>query len=197
MPVSIILANPNPNSFCHAIAQRVIRTLESIGKPFYFHDLCAEGFDPLLPSAEIPRNGALPFAIARHCDEIADAEGVVIVHPNWWGMPPAILTGWVDRVIRPGVAYEFLEGDQGEGVPHGLLKARFALVFNTGNTAIEREMRVFGDPLERIWKDCVFGLCGVTRFRRRLYETIVTSTPEQRRKWLCEVGEIVLEEFKR
>ena len=32
-------------------------------------------------------------------------------HPNWWGMPPAILKGWVDRVVRPGLAYEFLEGD--------------------------------------------------------------------------------------
>jgi len=28
---------------------------------------------------------------------------------NWWGQPPAILKGWVDRVIRPGVAYEFLK----------------------------------------------------------------------------------------
>ena len=32
------------------------------------------------------------------------AEGFVIVHPNWWGMPPAVLVGWVDRVMRPGLA---------------------------------------------------------------------------------------------
>ncbi len=68
-------------------------------------------------------------------------------------MPPAILKGWVDRVIRPGVAYEFLEGDGGEGVPCGLLRARAVLVFNTGNTYLEREMKIFGDPLETIWKN--------------------------------------------
>ncbi len=26
--------------------------------------------------------------------------GIVIVHPNWWGQPPAILKGWIDRVTH-------------------------------------------------------------------------------------------------
>jgi len=197
MPVSIIVAHPNPNSFTHALAQGVCQTLKSINKPFYLHDLYAEGFDPLLPAPEISRIAALPALIQRHCDEIAVAQGIVIIHPNWWGMPPAILAGWVDRVMRPGVAYEFLEGDNGEGVPHGLLKIKSAVVFNTGNTKMERELKVFGDPLQRIWKDCVFGLCGATHFRRKLFETIVTSTLEQRQKWLAEAGRIILEEFNR
>lgn len=197
MPVSIILAHPNPNSFNHALENAVIDALKSINKPFYFHDLYAEGFDPLLPAHEFPRNAPLPSLIQQHCDEIAMAEGIVIIHPNWWGMPPAILAGWVDRVIRPGLAYEFIEADQGEGVPNGLLKARYAIVFNTGNTAIGREMAVFGDPLQRIWKDCVFGLCGVSNFKRRLFETIVTSSLEQRQKWLLEARQVVLEEYSR
>jgi NAD(P)H dehydrogenase (quinone) len=193
MPVSVILAHPNPDSFNHALAQTVAQTLKSIDKPFHFHDLYAEGFDPLLSSAEISRNASLAPLIQRHCDEIAVAEGIVIIHPNWWGMPPSILTGWVDRVIRPGVAYEFIEGDSGEGVPHGLLKAKIAIVFNTGNTQIDRELKVFGDPLERIWKDCVFGLCGVTNFKRRLFETLVTSSPQQRHQWLAETRQMILE----
>jgi len=53
------------------------------------------------------KDAALPDAIKQHCEEIALVDGIVIVHPNWWGQPPAILKGWVDRVIRPGVAYEF------------------------------------------------------------------------------------------
>ena len=52
--------------------------------------------------------------------------------------PPAILKGWIDRVMRPGVAYEFLEGGSGKGVPNGLLKAKAALVFNTSNTPEDR-----------------------------------------------------------
>ena len=97
-------------------------------------------------------------SIAR---EIAQAQGIVIVHPNWWGQPPAILKGWVDRVLRPEVAYRFREGDAGDGVPVGLLKAKAAVVFTTSNTPRERELASFGDPLETLWKNCIFGLCGV------------------------------------
>ena len=95
-------------------------------------------------------------------------------------MQIAILKGWVDRVIRPGIAYEFLPGGNGEGVPRGLFKARKALVFNTSNTLPERELLTFGDPLQILWKNCIFGLCGVQDFHRKTYGVIVTSTPEER-----------------
>jgi NAD(P)H dehydrogenase (quinone) len=114
-----------------------------------------------------------------------------IVHPNWWGQSPAILKGWVDRVIRVGVPYEFEEGDSGEGVPIGLLKAETALVFNTANTPEGRELEAFGDPLERLWRDCIFDLCGVKSSCRKVYRVIVTSTPEQREAWLDDVQAIV------
>lgn len=101
------------------------------------------------------------------------------------------MKGWVDRTIRPGVAYEFLEGDGGEGVPHGLLKARAAVVFNTSNTEETRERKVFGDPLETIWRNCIFGLCGVSTFHRRTFGMVVTSTGVQRKNWLETVREDV------
>ena len=195
MRILMILAHPDPTSFNHAIAAEARAAMEENGHTVLFHDLHAEEFDPALPAAEIPRGAALPPLIARHCEEAATADGIVIVHPNWWGMPPALLTGWVDRVMRPDVAYRFIEGDDGEGVPVGLLKADTALVFNTSNTEAKREETVFGDPLERIWKDCVFDLCGVRRTVRRMFRIVVTSTLEERREWLREVREMVNTHF--
>ena len=195
MNVSLLLAHPQPGSFNHAIAQAAREELAAAGHRVVFHDLCAERFEALLPPGESAREARLPPAIAAHCAEIAAADGIVIVHPNWWGQPPAILKGWVDRVIRPGVAYEFLTGDSGEGVPRGLLKARAAVVFNTSNTAPERERAVFGDPLETLWRNCIFGLCGVTNFHRRTFGVVVVSTAEQRRAWLAEVRRTVARVF--
>ncbi len=195
MLIMLVLAHPDPASFNAAIAHRCHVALEHAGHTVRFHDLHAEGFDPVLPACEIPRNATLDAVVARHVAELTAADGVIVVHPNWWGMPPAILTGWVDRVFRPGAAYEFVEGDSGEGVPRGLLRARAAVVLNTSNTEAGRERRVFGDPLDRIWKDCIFGLCGVTDVRRRVFETIVTSTPPQREAWLVEAEALVLETF--
>jgi putative NADPH-quinone reductase len=187
MNVSIILAHPDPKSFNHAIANTAADTLRRNDHQVILHDLCQEQFPPLLSAAELQKDAKLDPVIARHCKEIASADGIIIVHPNWWGMPPAILKGWIDRVLRPEVAYRFVEGDQGEGVPVSLLKAKAAIVFNTANTPNERERDAFGDPLETLWKNCVFDLCGVKNVQRRTFAVVVTSTLKQRAAWLAEV----------
>lgn len=195
MRILMLLAHPDPASFNHAIARAVADALEVRGHHVALRDLYGEGFDALLPASEFARAALLDAAIESHCAELAEAEGIVVVHPNWWGMPPAALVGWVDRVVRPGVAYEFVAGDSGEGVPVGLLRARTALVLNTSNTFPERERDVFGDPLDRIWRHCVFGLCGLLDVRRRTFSVVVTSTAEERAAWLAEAARLAEECF--
>lgn len=187
MMISVILGHPNPGSFNHAIADTVVDSLTTNDHEVRFHDLYAERFDPLLLSPEMSKHARLDPLIQQHCDELARADGIVIIHPNWWGQPPAIMKGWIDRVIRPGVAYEFKEGDKGEGVPAGLLKATSAIIFNTSNTDSKREKGVFSDPLEAIWKNCIFDLCGVKNFYRRTFSVVIISSEEQREDWLKDI----------
>ncbi len=195
MNILVILGHPDKNSFNHAVAGAVVKTLERNSHAVVFHDLYAEKFDPVLPAGELPETAQLSPVIQQFCAEAAASDGFVIVHPNWWGQPPAMVKGWVDRVLRPGVAYQFLEGDQGQGVPVGLLRARTAVVFNTSNTQKKRELAVFGDPLESLWKECVFGLCGVTGFYRKMFSTVAESTRKQRAEWLDEVEQVVAARF--
>ena len=195
MKVLVLLAHPSAGSFNHAIAAAASEELRSQGHEILFHDLYGEGFDPLLPAGEIPRDAPLPAPVEMHCRELRECGGIVIVHPNWWGQPPAILKGWVDRVIRPGVAYEFLEGDTGEGVPRGLLAGTRAVVYNTSNTPRQREEEVFGDPLELLWKNCIFSLCGIDDVRRTMFAVVVVSTPRERARWLEEVRGTIREIF--
>lgn len=114
----------------------------------------------------------------------------MIVHPNWWGQPPAILKGWVDRVFRAGVAFGN-EDSAGENVDHGLLTTRFAVVFNTSETSRDIEENVLGDPLETLWKSCVFRFCGVNNVYRRSFSIVMTSTLEERKTWLGEARALV------
>jgi putative NADPH-quinone reductase len=197
MKVLVILAHPDKASLNHAIAAAAMAQLRRNGHQVLCHDLYREKFDGILRAAEIPQGVLLPEAIADHCRELVTADGIIVVHPNWWGQPPAILKGWIDRVFRAGVAYKFLEGDKGEGVPVGLLKIRMAVVFNTANTPTAREKKMFGDPLQLIWKNCIFNLCGVAGFERKVFAVVVTSTPTQRRQWLREVAETVNRCFPR
>ncbi|WP_030681126.1 NAD(P)H-dependent oxidoreductase [Streptomyces rimosus] len=196
MKAAVYLAHPRPGSFNHALADAVAAELGSRGVQVVTHDLYAEGFDPLLPAdgTETVRaadrteslradDGPDDAWTARHRAELATLDALVFVHPNWWGMPPAVLTGWVQRVLAPGVAYKL---DTADGEPVGLLRAGRALVLNTSDTPAEREEREFGDPLQRIWAACVLPYVGVTDVRRHVFRTVSDSTDGERTAWLGE-----------
>lgn len=196
MKVSVILGHPYEKSFNHAIAQTVVQSLEDLGHEVFFHDLYLENFDPKITGHELAEDDiSFDKLVEKHCREIMIANAIVIIHPNWWGMPPAILKGWIDRVLRPEVAYSFAGDDNGSGIPTGLLQADMAIVLNTSNTEEMREASVFGDPLETIWKNCIFDFCGVKRFHRIMFRIIANSTPLQRKQWLTEVKETISRYF--
>ena len=72
-------------------------------------------------------------------------------------------------------------------MPIGKLAGKYGIVYNTSNTEESRESDYFGDPLERIWKQCVFGFCGIEKYHRRMFRIIADSTDAQRKKWLEEI----------
>jgi len=193
--ILILLAHPRKGSFNHAIARTAAQVLRGNSHRVFFRDLYSEKFNPVLSAPEMDERCRLSARIQRYCREAAEADGIIIVHPNWWGQPPGVLKGWVDRVLRPGVAYRFEEGDGGEGVPKGLLKAGCVLIFNTSNTPPGREREVFGDPLDNLWKNCIFRFCGVKRIRRKVFGVIVTSSLRQRKAWLEQVRREVNRHF--
>lgn len=187
----IVVANPSPNSFSHAMASTARRVLANRDYEIAYHDLYAEHFDPVQPTGEDQNLESSNPLIEQHCSELSRADLILIFHPNWWGQPPAILKGWIDRVFRLNTAYAYPPGVGFEGIPIGLLRARLALVINTSNTPAEREAEAFGDPLEALWKKCVFGLCGVSNVTRRMYAPVSGSTDQQRAAWLLEVAALV------
>jgi len=186
-----VVAHPSPNSLSHAMAATAHQVLQSRGYLLAAHDLYLEGFDPVQPTGESGNTASSNQLVEQHCAQLRKADLILIFHPNWWGQPPAILKGWIDRVFRLNTAYGYGDGAGYEAVPVGLLEAKCALVFNTSNTPSEREKAVFGDPLQTLWRNCVFELCGVSNFVRRMYGPVSNSTPQERAGWLAEVASLV------
>jgi putative NADPH-quinone reductase len=191
LQIMLILAHPNPKSFNHAIAENTMEALQNNGHAVIFHDLYQEKFDPLLFTEEIPGDAKLPAVIQKHCDEIASVDGIVIVHPNWWWSPPAILKGWIDRVFRAGVVYKFVDMPDGKAEEIGLLKGKKAILFNTADAPPEAVKQVFGDWLENYWRKIVFQHTGVTDVSYKMFGPVLFSTLEMRQGWLQKVRSMV------
>jgi len=191
MRASVILAHPYPKSFNHALFQRVRADLEERGVSTYAHDLYAERFNPVLTTEELGSKRSEDPLVNRYVEELILSDFLFFVHPNWWGQPPAIMKGYIDRVIRPPHAYDFPPGAVDGDIPEGRLTGKCGIVLNTSNTPAEREAEVFGDPLARIWKDCVFAFCGIEKYYRKMFRVVAFSDQAQREQWLEEVDKIV------
>ncbi|CAB4362527.1 MAG: flavodoxin family protein [Actinobacteria bacterium] len=111
MQVLLVLAHPNPDSFSHAIADRGRQALESAGHTVHLLDLYALG-SPAAMSAEEhaayqTNDPIVSPMVAEHAALVKSCEAMVFVYPTWWSSQPAILKGWLERVMVPGVAFVF------------------------------------------------------------------------------------------
>ena len=187
MKILLLLGHPKPGSLNHAIAERSAAVLKALGHEVVFRDLYQEGFDPILPANEEHRpEEELPEYLKDHLRCFKEADGVVFVHPNWWGSPPSILRGWVERVIRANSCYNF--------TPDGVVShvgGKVIQVFSTSNTPREVALSMYGDPIEKFWKVIVFGVLGMKSFERRNFESVILSSLEERQGWLAEVETIL------
>jgi NAD(P)H dehydrogenase (quinone) len=196
MKASVILAHPYGLSFNHAIYNTVVTTLNNIKIKTYAHDLYEDRFNPVLTEKELGKEPANDILVQTYSTELIESDFLVFIHPNWWGQPPAILKGYIDRVIRPPHTYDFPSNDSGGGLPIGKLQGKVGIVFNTSNTEEERENTYFNDPLEYIWKKCVFGFCGIDESYRKIFRVIADSTLEERKNWLNQIEELLTDIVK-
>lgn len=108
MRALVVHCHPRADSFTAAVRDRVVGRLEAAGAEIRVHDLYGERFDPLLSGADLAvyedaeRN---TDGVGRETRDLAWCDTLVFVYPTWWYGLPAMLKGWLDRVLVPGVAF--------------------------------------------------------------------------------------------
>ncbi len=159
MNALLIYTHPNPASFCHAVYGAAKQALAEAGCQLRCRDLYADGFDPKLSAADLDslRAGVVPEDIREEQALIAWADLIVFIYPVWWYGRPALLKGWIDRVLTPGFAYRYEEA----GV-NGLLAGKRAVVLQT--TGAPREAYAANDEEDAIvtpMRDGTLRFCGL------------------------------------
>jgi len=109
MKVLVVHAHPNPDSFSHAIIDRVVSALANREHSVSVIDLYGLDYSPALTRAELAAyptsTPAIDPLVIEHTRLIQECSTIVFVYPTWWSSMPAILKGWIDRTMLPGVAF--------------------------------------------------------------------------------------------
>ena len=113
MKAYVVYCHPDPDSFTSAVRHRAVDALQRAGHDVRVSDLYADDFEPAMSSAEVIGHLGPPDgkpAVAGYCDNLTWCEALVFIYPTWWSGQPAMLTGWFDRVLIRGVAWELPDG---------------------------------------------------------------------------------------
>ncbi|TQV82492.1 NAD(P)H-dependent oxidoreductase [Exilibacterium tricleocarpae] len=117
MHALIVVANPNPKSLTHSVAEQIADgvSLKAQGNTTEIADLAAEKFDPFYTVEDIcvlhGKADPSPEVLAEQ-QRISRANALVLVHPVYWWSFPALLKGWIDRVFTNGWAYDDTSSDR-------------------------------------------------------------------------------------
>lgn len=109
MRVLVIFCHPSQGSFNAALHQRVLQVLRDRGHEVDDCDLYAEGFDPVLRAEHLASYQEVPAnrqPVQGYVERLLRAEALVLVFPVWNFGLPAMLKGYFDRVLLPGVSFD-------------------------------------------------------------------------------------------
>ena len=130
----VVLGHPAPGSFNHAIADRYCSTVRACGQQVMLRDLYELGFDPRLYADHRPgrQTNTTSGDVGREMGLLLAADAIVLVYPIWFGMPPAMIKGYVDRVL----GHALTPRDITKHVPDYVLSGRHFATFSTSATSL-------------------------------------------------------------
>jgi len=124
----VVLCHPEQESFNASVARAYGNTVRAAGHEVIVRDLYAMGFHPVLKSVEQPSVGLGHFVdVEDELGILRDTDVFVFVYPIWFGSAPAMLKGYVERVLGYGV----VPGAVKDGSARGALAGKRLLSFTS------------------------------------------------------------------
>ncbi len=184
MRVLLILGHPRGDSFGAALFDAFGNGMTEAGVDHRKVQLRDLQFD-LHVRCPSPADQELEPDLVRMQSLINWADHLVFVYPTWWGTAPALLKGFLDRVLTPGFAFRFHD----DGTWDKLLVGKTAELLTTMDTPRAVYRWIYAAPGHRALARATLGFCGVRTVRTQSFGIVERSTLEQRRQWLAAARE--------
>lgn len=186
----IVFAHPNENSFNGAVLNAAKNALASEKAEVKIKDLYRMQWNPLLSTGDLQQiyNGQVPPDIAAEQNEVRWADMLLFIYPIWWYEQPAILKGWIDRVMIHGFAYRITEN----GMMEGLLKGKKAMVITTSGADKENmDKNGITAAINTCMINGTLGFSGFEKVQHKNLYAVPAVSDGQRQEMLRDVEETV------
>ena len=192
MRVVIVFNHPYEGSYCNAILQSVLTGLDRAGHEGDVLHLDKDGFNPVMTASDLRGfiNGApVDPIVLDYSKRIALADHLVFIFPIWWELMPAMTKGFIDKVIYPGVAYDYDKSGRWPRMVKRWHKLQGITIITTMNTPSLFYRLVFGNAIKKALFAGTFWKLGY-RNRKWIKFSMVKFVPHEKRiRWLRQLEE--------
>lgn len=175
----VIYCNPNPNSLSAAYRDSVVELTELARNPLNVRDLYNIGFHPVLEMKDFDaiKHGQISEEVKVEQDYIRWADLLTFIYPVWWAGMPALLKGYVDRVLARGFAYMTDEQKHLKGLLAG---KKVVILNNMGAPYDYYQKNGMLDAFKQTVDQGIFEFCGMEVIEHRFFGHLDGASKEER-----------------
>ncbi|MGO4541397.1 NAD(P)H-dependent oxidoreductase [Paenibacillus sp. 2TAB19] len=178
--ILVITGHPDTESFCSALSQAYIEGAKEQPVQVRALHMGELEFEPNLKFGYRQRT-ELEADLLKAQELIRWADRIVLVYPVWWGMMPAVMKGFFDRILLPGFAFRYKENSM---FFDKLLTGKTARLIVTSDTPSWYNRLIYGQAGHRVVKQSILQFCGIKPVRVTDIGPVTHATAENRKKWL-------------
>lgn len=190
MKVAIVFNHPYEGSFCNAILQTVQKALSVAGHETDVLHLDKDGFNPVMTAADLQgfvKGTPVDPKVIGYRERLAQADHLVLIFPIWWELMPALTKGFIDKVIYPGVAYDYDTSGRWPRMIKRWHSLQSITLITTMNSAGWVYRLIFGNAIKKALFTGTFWKMGY-RNRKWINFSMVKFVSEEKRKtWLTKL----------
>lgn len=180
--IAIVVGNAMPDSFSEALGQAYLRGAQGGGHDATLVVLARLRFDPILREG-YRRAQPLEPDLEQARAALFGCEHIVLIFPLWCGDMPAILKGFIERILQPDLlAAEASKGQKDRFI----LRGKSARIVMTMGMPGWFYRWYFGAHALKLLKRNILQFTGVKPVRSTIYGMVEAAGEAKRRQWLRE-----------
>ena len=186
MHTLVIYAHPYEKSFNHAIFSSIVTNLKRYNKKVVCIDLYKDQFDPTYSPSELAlfSSGKTEDPLVKQYQEfLIEAQEVIFIFPIWWNDVPAIVKGFIDKVMKKEFAYT----STATGIKGKITNVDKLTVYTT-STSPTWYIRLFcGDAIKKVFIGASLRQIGIKNAKWHNFGTIQRRTQHDRAHYLSKL----------
>jgi NAD(P)H dehydrogenase (quinone) len=187
MRYAIVFNHPYEGSFCNAILQTVQNALSSAGHHADTLHLDNDGFNPVMTSADLRgfvEGAPVDPKVMEYRSILEQADHLILIFPIWWELMPAMTKGFIDKVIYPGVAYDYDKSGRWPKMVKRWRRLQGVTLITTMNTPSLAYRLIFGNAIKKALFTGTFWKMGYRNRKWIRFSMVKFVSDRKRQDWL-------------